>query len=294
MRLTVFAPLVALVSVVLLALLFMPWDTVFFWASSTQRSFQDTMARAILSVQRGEPAAIIALCSATAAYGFVHALGPGHGKVLLGGAAVATGVTLRRMTALTVVASLAQSLAAIAVVGVFGFVLGIGSARLGAVADTWLASASAGAITLIGGYLVYRGVRLWRRPVSGNSCDQCGHSHGPSAKDVAALGSFRDAAWLVGSVAVRPCTGALFLMVIALRFDMFWTGCLAVLTMGLGTAGFNLIVTWSGMAARRLSAIEALSGDEARLVSGGLHIFGGGLITIFSLLWLVRFVTGAA
>ena len=94
---------------------------------------------------------------------------------------------------------------------------------------------------------------------------------------------------LVGSIAIRPCTGALFVLVIALRFDVFWTGALAVVTMGLGTAAFNLLVAWSGVAARRLSAVQSLAGGDIQRVSAGVQILGGGFILLVSLLWLISF-----
>ncbi|MDJ0824189.1 MAG: hypothetical protein QNJ16_01670 [Rhodobacter sp.] len=244
------------------------------------------MARALRAVQAGEPAAVWTLCLATAAYGFVHALGPGHGKVLLGGAALASGATLRRMTVLTVVASLAQAASAIVIVGALAVLFGIGTRRLGLMADTWLAPASYAAIAAIGAYLIFRGIRLWRQ---GHSA-QCNHAHGPSVTEAEALTGLRDTALLVGSIALRPCTGALFLLAIALRFDVFWIGCLAVLSMGLGTAAFNLLVAWSGVAARRLSVVGLGAGDDIRRLSASLHILGGALIAAASLTLLLRIV----
>ncbi|MEL7151175.1 MAG: hypothetical protein AAGK71_10595 [Pseudomonadota bacterium] len=287
MRLTAALPL-GLVAVLGAALwVFVPWADVMSWAASAQRDFQEAMARALRAVQTGEPAAIWALCSATAAYGFVHALGPGHGKVLLGGAALASGATLRRMTVLSVLSSLAQSLVAIALVGALAIVVGLGSRQLGGLADQWLAPASTIAIAGVGLYLMYRGVRLWRAQAT--TC--CGHAHGPSVDETASLTNAKEAAALIASIAMRPCTGALFVLAIALRFDVFWVGCLAVLTMGLGTAAFNTLVAWSGVAARRISAFRIGSSGEAQRLSAGLHMLGGAVVAAVSLTWLVSYAS---
>lgn len=284
MRLMAFLPLGAVFVAGLLLWAVVPWGDVLNWAASAQRGFQETMARALRAVQAGEPGAVGALCFATAAYGFVHALGPGHGKVLLGGVALASGATLRRMTALTLLSSLAQSLSAILIVGGLAMLLGLGTRQLGYVADTWLAPASSAAIAAIGLYLVIRGFRLWRQPANAACCK---HAHGPDLGEAERLTSIRDAAILIGSIAMRPCTGALFLLAIALRFDVFWVGCLAVVAMGLGTASFNLLVAWSSVAARRLSVFGTAAGDDVRRVSAGLHMLGGGLVAAISLTWLV-------
>jgi len=302
----VLVPLAGFLAVALAAWILVPWSALVFWASEAQRGFQESMATALHAIRAGEPAAVWALCSATAAYGFVHALGPGHGKVLLGGAALASGATLRRMTMLTIISSLAQAASAIIAVGALVIVLGVASRQIGPIADNWLAPISYAAIAAIGAYLVLRGFRSWR-PVFAthdhhHSHDHahthdhdhhehcgCGHAHGPSVSEVETLVSFRDAAMLVGSIAIRPCTGALFVLVIALRFDAFWIGALSVVTMGLGTAAFNLLVAWSGVAARRLSSVQALAGGDIQRVSAGLQIIGGAFIMLVSLLWLVSF-----
>lgn len=320
MRLKSFAPLivVAMAAIVLWAVI--PWPALMAWVTDAQRAFQDRMAVGLNAVRLGDMSYVWALCGATAAYGFVHALGPGHGKVLLGGAALASGATLRRMTALTVISSLAQAGTAIVLVGILAAVFGLTSQQLGPIADNWLAPASYAAIALLGGYLVWRGMRHWRSAQAaqgsghhhhhddhhhdhhhdhghhhhdhhhhdGETCG-CGHAHGPSVKEVEALSTFREAAVLVGSIAMRPCTGAIFVLVIALRFDVFWVGCLAVVTMGLGTAAFNLLVAGSGVAARQLSMANLRAGDSIARVSACVQMLGGGVILLFSVLWLLRF-----
>lgn len=300
MRLSALYPAAALLAVVLLAWLFVPWQNLILWAADTQRVFQDGMARALQAIRIGEAAAVWALCSATAAYGFVHALGPGHGKVLLGGAALASGATLKRMTVLTLASSLAQAGSAILLVGVLAVVLGLASSQIGPLADDWLAPISYMAIAGVGAYLIIRGLRDLRphSPPHGHhhghdhTHDEhcgCGHAHGPSIQQVETLSGFREAAVLIGSIAIRPCTGALFVLVIALRFEVFWIGALAVVTMGLGTAAFNLLVAWSGVAARRLSAVQAMAEGDIQRVSATVQVVGGAIILMASVLWLVSF-----
>lgn len=269
-----------------------PWLDIQRWAASEQRTFQNVMAGALRGIQAGDPLAVWTLCSATAAYGFFHALGPGHGKVLLGGAALAGGTTLKRLSILTVLSSLAQAGTAICLVGGFYFLFQMRSDDLADIAETWLAPASYVAIAVIGVVLVFRGARSWRSlgqaKQGAHSC--CGHAHGPSVNDVKTLASARDSVALVASIAVRPCTGALFVLVIAARFDAFAVGCLAVITMGLGTAAFNLTVATSGVAARQLAGFGAHNRESMLAVSATLHVTGGVLIIAFSLGMLLPYV----
>lgn len=287
--------------------LFVPWQEVVLWAASQQREFQNAMARALRGVRAGEPAALLALCTATASYGVVHAIGPGHGKVLIGGAALASGATLRKLAGLTVLCSLAQACTAIALVGLLFFGLRISARDAAALTEAWLAPLSAVAIALIGSVLVLRGIRALRNmhraaqdeaahhhhhhhDHDNGSCG-CGHAHGPTVEEVRSLHSMRDALAIVASIAIRPCTGALFVLVIAARFDAFGAGVLAVLAMALGTASTILIVAAGGRLARLFTVIGQSAGSaQAVNLSAMLHIVGGGMILGLSLLLLAPYL----
>ena len=67
----------------------------------------------VTAVARGNAGAWSVLLGGSALYGFLHALGPGHGKVLVGSVGAGSGVTARRLMGLSLVASLAQSVWAI-------------------------------------------------------------------------------------------------------------------------------------------------------------------------------------
>lgn len=284
-----------------------PWVRLTHWTAMQQEVFQTEMARALRAIRAGEPAALLALCTATAAYGVVHAIGPGHGKVLIGGAALATGATFRRLAGLTLLSSLAQAATAIALVGLLVFGLRIGARDAADLTEAWLAPLSAVAIGGIGVVLMLRGLRALRlKPAAAASSHAddhhrhdhdhnhhdhgtcgCGHAHGPSVEEVRSLTSAREALAIVASIAIRPCTGALFVLVIAARFEVFMAGVLAVLAMALGTAATTLTLAVGGRLARLFTVFghEAGSAQALRL-SALLHVFGGGLILGLSLLFL--------
>ena len=290
MRLSWLIPFAVVLVVALLLWTSVPWAAVSQWAAAQQREFQNAMARAMLAIRDGEPRALWFLCSATAAYGVVHAIGPGHGKVLLGAAAFASGATFKRLTILTLASSLAQSLTAILLIGALVFGARIGAGDAANLTETWLASLSLVAIGAIGALLIWRGGRsLYRLAATAHThtCG-CGHAHGPTIQDVKSLETFRDAAALVGSIAIRPCTGALFVLIIAARFDAFAAGCLAVLAMGLGTATFNLTVASGGVIAHRIAWLGQGNGSDSTLrLSALFHLVGGGVILIFSMFTLL-------
>ena len=166
------------------------------------------------------------------------------------------------------------------------------SSELAEFTEAWLAPASYAAIAAIGAMLVFRGARSWYKMSQAKQAAHgcCGHAHGPSVDGMTKLTSTRDAVALIASIAMRPCTGALFVLVIAARFDAFAVGCLAVITMGLGTAAFNLTVATSGVAARRLAGLGARDQQSLLAVSAALHVTGVILIIAISISMLVPYL----
>lgn len=274
------------------------------WAADGQREAQTALARGLRALRAGEPGALIALLSMCFAYGFFHAVGPGHGKILIGGYGVARQVSMVRLSVLALVSSLAQ--AATAVILVYSGVLlfNWSRERMEGLADTLLAALSYGAIALIGAWLAYRGLRtLWRsfRPAHdhhhthdhdhaghGHVCDTCGHSHGPSIEEVAKVSSLRDALVLIGAIAIRPCTGALFLLILTWRMDIQVAGILGAFAMGLGTASVTVVVALMAVVFRS-GALEALSeGQTARRALGAVELIAGVVIAMLALQLLMR------
>ncbi|WP_050526109.1 nickel/cobalt transporter [Pseudorhodobacter aquimaris] len=260
------------------------------WAAQTQRDFQNAMATALRAIRAGEPAALLTLCGLTFGYGVVHAIGPGHGKFLLGAAAVSSRATLWRMMALTLASSLAQSLAAVLLVtGGIGLI-SLTSASLIDITEDLLAPLSYGVIGLIGGLLALRGARAaWRANAvshheehDAEGCS-CGHTHGPSIKEVEGGMTSRQMLALIASIAIRPCTGALFLLVIAWRLQILFAGILATFAMGLGTAAFNMAVAGSGVGARVLISVLSTERAGAKLVLPVAQITAGLLVVIVSM-----------
>ena len=64
----------------------------------------------------------------------------------------------------------------------------------------------------------------------------CGHAHGPEPAQLAGPGGWRRGFGAVMAVGLRPCSGAILVLVFALAQGLFWAGVAATFAMGLGTA----------------------------------------------------------
>ncbi|WP_299615331.1 hypothetical protein [uncultured Tateyamaria sp.] len=254
------------------------------WAAAQQREAQTALAAGLRAVRAGQPGAWIALMGVCAAYGFFHAAGPGHGKLVIGGYGAAARVTAWRLSTLAIASSLAQALAAILLVAVGAWVLGWGRTELTDAAEKVLAPASYIAIALVGLWLVVRGLRrassAAAHPVDEHGhCGTCGHAHGPSVDQAESVSSLRDALAIIGSIAIRPCTGAVFLLILCFGLGIPWAGVAGAIVMGLGTASVTVLVALLAVGARK-SALSGWSGAGAVRAMGLIEVTAGALIAL--------------
>ena len=162
------------------------------WLMGLQRELHSILGAHVAALRAGEPGALATLVGFCALYGFLHAVGPGHGKVLVGAAAIATNATARRMAAIAVAGSVAQSLVAIVLIYGSFFLVGATARATVATSEAWALPAGHAAVAAVGAWIVIRGVGAWRwrsperayGHADGHGGDHdgandCGHHHGP-------------------------------------------------------------------------------------------------------------------
>ncbi|MEY8838983.1 nickel/cobalt transporter, partial [Cribrihabitans sp. XS_ASV171] len=277
-----------------------------FWAAGEQREFQNQIAGALRAVRAGQPEAVMLLLSVCFAYGFFHAVGPGHGKVLVGGYGLGRRVPVWRLAGIGLAASLGQAVTAVALVYAGVAVLNLGRQQLVGVTERVMAPASYAAIALVGCWLVWRGARRLAASRAGTAdhaqhhhddhhhsdghgevCSDCGHRHGPSIDEVEQAGTLREALLLIGSIAARPCTGAIFVLILTWQMGIALTGIAGAFAMALGTGAVTVGVglmsagmrgglagaasAWR-VAGVALPMIELSAGLVVAAIAGGLFL----------------------
>ena len=93
--------------------------------------------------------------------------------------------------------------------------------------------------------------------------EHCGHNHGPSPSELAGPGGWTRGLSAIFAVGLRPCSGAILVLVFALAQGLFYAGVAATFVMGLGTAltvsAIAVMAVGAKGLARRLTA-----GSEGR------------------------------
>jgi ABC-type nickel/cobalt efflux system permease component RcnA len=112
--------------------------------------------------------------------------------------------------------------------------------------------------------------------------EHCGHSHGPTPSELAGPGGWRRGLGAIFAVGVRPCSGAILVLVFALAQGLFWAGIAATFVMGLGTAITVATIAVVAVSAKDLA--RRLSGGSeggGALIMRGIEFGAAGLVLLF-------------
>ena len=121
--------------------------------------------------------------------------------------------------------------------------------------------------------------------------EHCGHSHGPTPDQLAGPGGWKRGLMAIFAVGLRPCSGAILVLVFALAQGIFWAGIAATLVMGLGTAITvaviaTLTVTATGLAAR----VAATRTGYGTLVLRGIEVAAAAFVLLFGVALLAGYI----
>jgi ABC-type nickel/cobalt efflux system permease component RcnA len=112
--------------------------------------------------------------------------------------------------------------------------------------------------------------------------EHCGHSHGPVPSELAGPGGWRRGFGAIFAVGLRPCSGAILVLVFALAQGMFWAGIAATLVMGLGTAITVATIAVLAVSAKDLARrLSGASEGGGALIMRGLEFGAAGLVLLF-------------
>ncbi|MCY4287764.1 MAG: hypothetical protein OXC63_04160 [Aestuariivita sp.] len=253
-------------------------------ASLIQKETQAAMASVLRALRRGEPGAVTTLLALCFVYGVAHSVGPGHGKMMIGTYGVLHRVSAIKLSVLALLSSLAQTLTAIILVYGGLWILEWGRARLEKTVEEWLTPASFGLISLLGLVLAGRGFRRLmiefssgetksdpEHSLAGNCCQ---HKHAPTAADIASVQSLRDVAIMIGAIAARPCTGAVFLLFLTAQMGIGLVGIAGAVSMSVGTAIVTIFVAIAAVTLRQ-STFLFVGGTRVQSITALLELAFG-------------------
>jgi nickel/cobalt exporter len=320
------------------------------WLLTKQSEFYREMSSTIRAA-KADGSAVWTLLAISFAYGIFHAAGPGHGKTVISSYLVANEETARRGIVLSFVSALMQSLIAVLIVGIGGWLLNVtantmcGAERVIEIASYTLIAAFGVRLVWTKGSGFIRALQssygrseaqlapilahaaalhhdhghhshghddhghhhhdpahaaVARNHVAGHEHakhhghvhdEHCGHSHGPEPMQLAGPGGWQRGLSAVVTIGIRPCSGAILVLVFALAQGLFWAGIAATFVMGLGTAITVATIAIVAVSAKGL-ARRIAGGREGRgaLLMRGLEFGAAGLVLLFGVGLLLGYV----
>ncbi|WP_409191758.1 nickel/cobalt transporter [Bradyrhizobium sp. RDM4] len=112
--------------------------------------------------------------------------------------------------------------------------------------------------------------------------EHCGHSHGPAPSELAGPGGWRRGFGAILTVGIRPCSGAILVLVFALAQGLFWAGIAATLLMGLGTAITVAAIAVVAVSAKTIAGrLSAGRDGGGALFMRGVEFAAAGLVLLF-------------
>jgi nickel/cobalt exporter len=285
--------------------------------------------RTLIRAAKTDGTAVFSLLAISFVYGIFHAAGPGHGKAVISSYLIANQETWRRGVVLSFASAMVQALVAVAVVGIAAALLGATS-RTMCTTDRVIEIASYSLIIAVGARLLWvkgRGFiaslqTLRHAPLPApvgaavterhehhdhdrhdhdhahghaghahHHDEACDHDHGPDPASLGGPGGWRRGLSAIFAVGIRPCSGAIIVLVFALAQGLFWAGAAATFVMGIGTAITVAVIATIAVGARGLAARMAASrAGYGTLAMRGIEVGAAALIIAFGALLLAGYL----
>ena len=250
------------------------------WILAKQAEFY-RMLSGLIRAAKADGSAAYTLLGISFLYGVFHAAGPGHGKAVISSYLVANNETWRRGIVLSFASAILQALTAIAVVGVIAALLGATAKAMGDTVRV-IEIVSYALILLIGLRLLWVKGKAFLRALGfgggshahdhthehghghhhhhhhhdhdhDHDASAWSHGHGPEPSELTGDHWLKRGLTAIVAVGLRPCSGAIIVLVFALAQGLFWIGVASTFVMGLGTAITVAAIATMAVGARELA-----------------------------------------
>lgn len=265
-------------------LVWLYWSQILLQSVLWQKDLHRQMTQLLQQVAEQPHQAGMSLVIFSLLYGVLHALGPGHGKVVIATFLATHPSRVRTSIRLTLLASLLQGSVAIVLVTVMLVLLKTSSRQLH-LSSFWLEKGSYLLVIGLGVMIGYRALRaLWlavrprpapvfrafQPPHQHDEHCGCGHAHLPTPQQMNGNVSWKTQMLVMVSMGLRPCSGAIMMLLFAKVIGVYGWGILSAAVMALGTAltisAIGLLVQQARSVAQRLAQPGAGAGITRLLI----------------------------
>ncbi|WP_234425367.1 nickel/cobalt transporter [Vibrio coralliilyticus] len=308
--------------------LWLAWPTLVVKTAHWQREVNSQLADLLYDAKENTLIAGSYLIGFSFLYGMLHSLGPGHGKVIVTTYLATHPTKVKASLVITVVSAMLQAIVAITLVTVlvWGFNASMRvvnqQASLFVTFSFGLVALFGGLIMYKALKNIYKSIRKPRirvnsvtplaTPFSGklapignsslsdphssftqsahqhsNTCG-CGHNHVADADAINQASTWREYLAIISTIGIRPCTGAIMVLLFANVAGLYWMGVLSAILMAAGTAlttSMIAMMTLTGKHVVKRYLVKANRKSKGWSVTGAyIQLIGGILLIVLGVL----------
>ena len=243
-----------------------------------QRRLYESITSAVESLGRDPSFGVVSsLFGIMFLYGFIHAVGPGHRKVVLTSYFISESVRPLPGILMAGGVALLHGVSAIVLIGTLYFSLDRTIGGSFNAASLLIERISYGILILLGGYLIVHTVREGRRHEDGReSSPQFRRGRGLAGKIL-----------FVVTNGVVPCPGAAMVLVFTFTYGLYSLGIFSVLAMSIGMGMLLASVAVVVIFGKERGLRRLLAGKKGRTAMRILEITGGSAVVLFGLILLL-------
>jgi ABC-type nickel/cobalt efflux system permease component RcnA len=258
------------------------WQDLVYYIASTQLTFHKLLNAQVMKISNQEELYGFSLIGISFVYGIFHALGPGHGKAVIVSYLASNPQSRASSCLLAFTAAMFQALSAILLVTSLSLLLKYKYTQVELSANH-MSLVGYGLLLILSGYIALKSiVQLYQSKKMHTHSGSCCANVDPRIKNKSLWQLFMVAV----AIGLRPCSGALLILVSSSLLGIYQFGILGTFAMSLGTAlSTGLIALASQYATGMLNKTLTLYGNHRQQKRYHLCIQLTGSLFIMLLAW---------
>ncbi len=257
------------------------WPSILLQAIQWQKQISTELNALLYDAQENPWSAGVPLIGLSFLYGLLHSLGPGHGKLIVSTYIATHPTKVKQSLMLTLLSGLLQAVVAI---GLVSALLGIFNSSMKMVnsnANLFITISSYG-VALLGFIIIIKSIMaLYRlsplytvkmpsirkitklshtfhrlqatnKQILLDSQCGCGHAHVADATRINQASSLKEYIMIVSSIGMRPCSGAIMVLMFSYIMNIYWLGIISAFAMAVGTVLTTSIIAMMTLSSKQL------------------------------------------
>lgn len=279
-------------------LIWQMWPSLIMASMQWQKQINAQLSDLLYDAQAHSLSAGISLIGLSFIYGVLHSIGPGHGKVIVS-TYIATHPSKVKITLmLTILSALLQAVVAIALVSALLVIFQSSMHEVNGEANR-LVTLSFYAVVLLGLVIILRALHaiytsssFSTKKIHDSDCHCCNGKHFIDGNVISNASSYKEYLMIILSVGMRPCTGAIMVLLFANLMNIYWLGMVSAIVMAIGTALTTSTIAIMTITGKKLithyinAGSRQINSAKREFVRALLRITGGVILTLMGVVLL--------